>query len=63
MWCWEGNVKIEGEGWEGVRVGLRRMEERYNVGERIDVVCFMMKGGVKVKEVEGEIEDGMKGGD
>ena len=36
------------------------MQQTYNLGQRIDVVCFIMKPGVKVKDVEPEIEHRIK---
>ena len=52
----EGNVNIQGQASEAVTLPFTTMQKTYNLGQRIDVVCFIMKPGVKVKDVEPEIE-------
>ena len=56
----EGNVNIQGQASEAVTLPFTTMQQTYNLGQRIDVVCFIMKPGVKVKDVEPEIEDRIK---
>lgn len=51
----EGNVNIQGQASEAVTLPFTTMQQTYNLGQRIDVVCFIMKPGVKVKDVEPEI--------
>lgn len=52
----EGNVNIQGQASEAVTLPFTTMQQTYNLGQRIDVVCFIMKPGVKVTDVEPEIE-------
>ena len=52
----EGNVNIQGPASEAVTLPFTTMQQTYNLGQRIDVVCFIMKPGVKVTDVEPEIE-------
>ena len=56
----EGNVNIQGQASEAVTLPFTTMQQTYNLGQRIDVVCFIMKPGVKVKDVEPEIEHRIK---
>ena len=51
----EGNVNIQGQASEAVTLPFTTMQQTYNLGQRIDVVCFIMKPGVKVTDVEPEI--------
>ena len=32
------------------------MQQTYNLGKKLHVVCFIMKPGVKVKDVQPEVE-------
>ena len=52
----EGNVNIQGQASEAVTLPFTTMQQTYNLGQRIDVVCFIMKPRVKVTDVEPEIE-------
>ena len=52
----EGNVNIQGQASEAVTLPFTTMQQTYNLGNTIQVVCFIMKPGVKVKDVEPEIE-------
>ena len=58
--CSEGNVNLQGQASEAVTLPFTTMQQTYNLGQRIDVVCFIMKPGVKVKDVEPEIEHRIK---
>lgn len=52
----EGNVNIQGQASEAIVLPFTTMQQTYNLGNTIHVVCFIMKPGIKVKEVEPEIE-------
>ena len=52
----EGDMNIQGRASEAVTLPFTTMQQTYNLGQRIDVVCFIMKPGVKVTDVEPEIE-------
>ncbi|MEL5892388.1 ABC transporter permease [Bacteroides sp. GD17] len=51
----EGNINIQGQASEAIVLPFTTMQRTYNLGKRIDVVCFIMKPGVKVKDVEPEV--------
>ena len=56
----EGNVNIQGRASEAVTLPYTTMQKMYNLGKRVEVVCFTMQPGVKVKEVKPEIERRLK---
>ena len=52
----EGNINIQGQASEAITLPFTTMQQTYNLGKRIDVVCFTMKPGVKVTDVQPKIE-------
>ena len=56
----EGNVNIQGRASEAVTLPYTTMQKMYNLGKRVEVVCFTMQPGMKVKEVKPEIERRLK---
>ena len=52
----EGNVNIQGQASEAITLALFTMQQSYNLGKKLHVVCFIMKPGVKVKDVQPEVE-------
>ena len=56
----EGNVNIQGQASQSVTLPYTTMRNMYNLGDRVEIVCFTMKPGVKVKDVKPEIEQRIK---
>lgn len=56
----EGNINIQGQASEAVTIPFTTMQQAYNLGKRIDVVCFLVKQGTKVTDVQPEIEQIIK---
>ena len=52
----EGNVNIQGQASEAIVLPFSTMQQTYNLGKKLDVVCFIMKPGIKVKDVQPEVE-------
>ena len=52
----EGNVNIQGQASEDITLPFSTMQQTYNLGKKLHVVCFIMKPGVKVKDVQPEVE-------
>lgn len=52
----EGNMNIQGQASEAVVLPFSTMQQSYNLGKRIDVICFTAKPGVKVSEIQPEVE-------
>lgn len=52
----EGNVNIQGQASEAVTLPFSTMQQTYNLGKKLHVICFIMKPGVKVKDVQPEVE-------
>ena len=52
----EGNMNIQGQASEAVVLPFSTMQQAYNLGEDIEVICFTVKPGVKVTDVQPEIE-------
>ena len=52
----EGNVNIQGQASEANTLPISTMQQTYNLGKKLHVVCFIMKPGVKVKDVQPEVE-------
>ena len=48
----EGDMNIQGRASEAVTLPFTTMQQAYNLGGQIDVVCFTAKQGVKVSELE-----------
>ena len=56
----EGNVSIQGESSEAVTLPYTTMQQVYNLGNRVQLVCFTMKPGVRVKDMQPEVERRIK---
>lgn len=56
----EGNMNIQGNASEAVMLPFTTMQQAYNLGGRIDVVCFTVKQGVKVSDVQPQMEQIIK---
>lgn len=52
----EGNMNIQGQASEAVVLPFSTMQQAYNLGGEIHVICFTMKPGIKVTEVQPEME-------
>lgn len=52
----EGNINIQGQASEAVVLPFTTMQRAYNLGNSIEVICFTVKPGVKVTDVQPEIE-------
>lgn len=52
----EGNINIQGQASEAVVLPFTTMQQAYNLGNSIEVICFTVKPGVKVTDVQPEIE-------
>ena len=52
----EGNVNIQGQASEAITLLFSTMQQTYNLGKKLHVVCFIMKPEVKVKDVQPEVE-------
>ena len=52
----EGNMNIQGPASECVTLPYSTMQQAYNVGNDIHVVCFTVKEGVKVTDVQPDVE-------
>ena len=52
----EGNVNIQGQASEAITLPFSTMQQTYNLGKKLHVVCFIMKPAVKVKDVQPEVE-------
>ncbi len=48
----EGDMNIQGRASEAVTLPFTTMQQAYNLGGQIDVVCFTAKQGVKVSELQ-----------
>ena len=51
----EGNVKKQGQAAEAITLPFSTLQQTYNLGKKLHVVCFIMKPGVKVKDVQPEV--------
>lgn len=56
----EGNMNIQGRASEAVVLPFTTMQQTYNLGSRIDVLCFTVKRGVKVSDVQPGMEQIIK---
>ena len=51
----EGDMNIQGRASEAVTLPFTTMQQAYNLGGQIDVVCFTAKQGVKVSELQPKV--------
>lgn len=56
----EGNMNIQGQASEAVVLPFSTMQQSYNLGGQIDVVCFTVKPGVKVTDAQPKMEQIIK---
>ena len=56
----EGDMNIQGRASEAVTLPFTTMQQTYNLGGRIDVICFTAKHGVKVSEIQPKMEQVIK---
>ncbi len=52
----EGNINIQGPMSEAVVLPITTMQQAYNLGNRIHVVCFTAKPGIKVSSLQEDVE-------
>lgn len=52
----EGNMNIQGQASEAVTLPFTTMQQAFNLGGRIHVICFTVQKGVKVTDVQPEME-------
>ncbi|MEG1563085.1 MAG: ABC transporter permease [Bacteroides sp.] len=52
----EGNMNIQGQASEAVTLPYTTMQQAYNLGGQIDVICFTGKPGVKVTDLQPQME-------
>ena len=53
----EGNMNIQGRASEAVVLPFSTMQQAYNMGKRIDVICYTVKPGKKVSDLEPEMDN------
>lgn len=51
----EGNVNIQGQASEAITLPFSTMQQTYNLGKKIQVICFIMKPGFRVKDAIPEV--------
>ncbi|MDR0895344.1 MAG: ABC transporter permease [Prevotellaceae bacterium] len=56
----EGNISIQGEASESIIMPYTTMQQAYNIGQRIDIACMVMKPGVKVTAIEDKVKGVLK---
>ena len=56
----EGDMNIQGRASEAITLPFTTMQQAYNLGGQIDVVCFTAKQGVKVSELQPKMEQIIK---
>ncbi len=56
----EGNMNIQGPSSESITLPYTTMQQAYNVGNRVDVICFTVRPGVKVSDIQPELESAVK---
>ena len=52
----EGNIQINGEASESIIIPYTTMQQTYNLGRDIDMMCITAKPGVKVSDLQEEVE-------
>ncbi|MDR0988486.1 MAG: ABC transporter permease [Prevotellaceae bacterium] len=56
----EGNISIQGQASESIIIPYTTMQQAYNLGNRIQLVCLTVKPGVKISAIEEKIKDVIK---
>lgn len=52
----EGNMNIQGRSSESVTLPFTTMQQTFNLGNEIHVICFTVKKGVKVSDIQPDLE-------
>ena len=52
----EGNINIQGQSSESVILPFTTMQRAYNLGRNIELACFTVKPGLKVTDIQPEVE-------
>ncbi|KAA6337881.1 Macrolide export ATP-binding/permease protein [termite gut metagenome] len=52
----EGNININGNATESVVIPFTTMQQTYNLGKYIDMICITAKQGVKITELQSKVE-------
>ena len=52
----EGNINVQGQSSESVILPFTTMQQAYNLGRNIELACFTVKPGLKVTDIQPEIE-------
>ena len=52
----EGNINVQGPASEAIMLPFSTMQETYHLGRKIDLVCLTMDNGVKLDDIQGEID-------
>ncbi|MFV0547052.1 MAG: ABC transporter permease [Bacteroides sp.] len=52
----EGNMNIQGSSSESVTLPFTTMQQTFNLGNEIHVICFTVKKGVKVSDIQPNLE-------
>ena len=52
----EGNISIQGQSSESVILRFTTMQRAYNLGRNIELACFTVKPGLKVTDIQPEVE-------
>lgn len=56
----ESNMNIQGAASESVVLPYTTMQRAYNIGKNVDVLCFTVKEGVRVTDVQPQVESVLK---
>lgn len=56
----ESNMNIQGQASEAVTLPFNTMQQAYNMGNKIHVICFTVKPGIKVTDVQEKAESIIK---
>lgn len=56
----ESNMSIQGETSETIVLPFTTMQQTFNIGNRIHVVCFTVKPGIKVTDIQEKVENVVK---
>ena len=55
-----GNINIQGDNAESIIIPFTTMQRAYNIGRNIELLCFTVKPGVKVTDIQPKIESVIK---
>lgn len=56
----EGNMNIQGSASESVTLPYTTMQQAFNLGGKIEVICFTARKGIKVSELQPKMEEVIK---